>query len=218
MPRKEKKYHFIYKTTNLLTNRYYIGMHSTDNLEDGYLGSGKRLRYSINKYGKENHKREILEFVNSRIKLIEREKELVSFYEISKDECMNLMIGGKGGFISKEQQRNRSLSANKALNDKFKADVDFYEKWKKNMSSGVQKAMDEGRMKTWGDNCNWSGKKHSEETKIKMSKSKIGTGLGENNSQFGTYWITKNGINKKIKKEELNTYLQQGWVKGRKIK
>jgi hypothetical protein len=26
------------------------------------------------------------------------------------------------------------------------------------MSSGVQKAMDEGRMKTWGDNCNWSGK------------------------------------------------------------
>jgi hypothetical protein len=44
-------------------------------------------------------------------------------------------------------------------------------------------------------------KKHSEETKIKMSKSKIGTGLGENNSQFGTFWITKNGINKKIKKK-----------------
>jgi hypothetical protein len=41
-------------------------MHSTDNLDDGYLGSGKRLRYSINKHGAENHVREILEFVDSR--------------------------------------------------------------------------------------------------------------------------------------------------------
>ena len=56
MARKEKKYHFIYKTTNLLTGRYYIGMHSTDNLEDGYLGSGKRLRHSVNKYGKDRVK------------------------------------------------------------------------------------------------------------------------------------------------------------------
>ena len=69
MPRKEKKYHFIYKTTNLLSGKYYIGMHSTDNLGDGYLGSGKRLRYSINKYGEENHNREILEFVDSRKEL-----------------------------------------------------------------------------------------------------------------------------------------------------
>ena len=42
MARKEKQYHFIYKTTNIITERYYYGMHSTDNLEDGYLGSGKR--------------------------------------------------------------------------------------------------------------------------------------------------------------------------------
>lgn len=44
-------------------------MHSTDNLEDGYLGSEKRLRYSINKHGAENHEREILEFVDSREEL-----------------------------------------------------------------------------------------------------------------------------------------------------
>ena len=66
MARKEKTYHFIYKTTNLLNGKYYIGMHSTFNLEDGYMGSGKRLKRSLNKYGKENHKVEILEFVDNR--------------------------------------------------------------------------------------------------------------------------------------------------------
>ena len=104
MPRKEKKFHFIYKTTNLLSGKYYIGMHSTDSLEDGYLGSGKRLRYSINKHGAENHVREILEFVDSREELKKREKEIVSLDEIAKENCMNLTVGGGGGFTKEFQQ------------------------------------------------------------------------------------------------------------------
>ena len=59
---KGQKYHILYKTTCTVTGNFYIGVHSTTNLEDGYLGSGKRLRYSIEKHGKENHLREILEF------------------------------------------------------------------------------------------------------------------------------------------------------------
>ena len=59
---QRRKYHYIYKTTCKLTNRYYYGMHSTDNLEDGYKGSGTRLKYSINKHGLENHCCEKLEF------------------------------------------------------------------------------------------------------------------------------------------------------------
>jgi hypothetical protein len=62
MPRKQKRYHYIYKTTCQVTDKFYVGMHSTNNLEDGYLGSGKILGYSIAKHGRENHKREILEF------------------------------------------------------------------------------------------------------------------------------------------------------------
>ena len=54
MSKNKIKYHFLYKTTNLINNKYYYGMHSTYKLDDGYLGSGKRLRYSIRKYGKEN--------------------------------------------------------------------------------------------------------------------------------------------------------------------
>ena len=83
MPRKPKKYHFIYKTTNLLSGKYYWGMHSTNDLNDGYMGSGKRLRYSINKHGKENHKVEIWEFLNSREELRKRESEIANLNEIS---------------------------------------------------------------------------------------------------------------------------------------
>jgi len=78
-------------------------MHSTDNLDDGYLGSGKRLRYSIRKYGKENHQREILEFCNSREELKKRGEEIVSLNEIAKEECMNLALGS--GTFTEEQYK-----------------------------------------------------------------------------------------------------------------
>ena len=62
MARKKKNIHYMYKTTCVITKRYYIGIHSTSNINDDYLGSGKRLRYSVRKYGIENHVKEILNF------------------------------------------------------------------------------------------------------------------------------------------------------------
>jgi len=38
---------------------YYIGLYSTSNLDDGYMGSGKRIRYSLNKYGIDNPEEKI---------------------------------------------------------------------------------------------------------------------------------------------------------------
>ena len=79
MARKPHKYHYIYKTTCKVNGKFYIGMHSTSNLEDGYIGSGKRLWNSIRKHGKENHECEILEWLPDRSSLKEREKESFRF-------------------------------------------------------------------------------------------------------------------------------------------
>lgn len=203
MARKEKKHHFIYKTTNLLSGRYYIGMHSTDNIDDGYLGSGNRLIMAIRKHGKSNFKREIIEFCDNRYELRIRESEIITLDEISKKDCMNLAVGGKGGFTES--------GGPKAFSKKFKEDKEFGEKIRITLIENVKKAHKNGNVKY----DNFVGKKHSEETKSKMSESSKGKGIGTSNSQFGTCWITKNGLNKKIKKEELNFYTNLYWVKGR---
>ena len=71
------KQHLIYKITNTLNGRFYIGMH-TGSEADGYLGSGKRIRAEVKKYGKENFKKEILEVCSNRKSLEQREAEIVN--------------------------------------------------------------------------------------------------------------------------------------------
>jgi predicted XRE-type DNA-binding protein len=206
MARKEKKYHFIYKTTNILSGKYYIGMHSTDDIEDGYLGSGNRLRLSVRKYGKENFKREILEFCESRVELIKKETEIITLDEISKKECINLKVGGQGGWSEDAKVKFIWLLDN---------DVDF----KKQHSDKMSKVNRDSFIKfNKGEylNYDWSGKNHTTETKYKMSNTKKGSGIGKTNSQYGTCWINKSGINKKVKKEIIDNYLNEGWTIGRK--
>lgn len=91
---KEKKYHFIYKTTAKFNGKYYLGMHSTDDLNDGYLGSGKRLLQDVKKYGADQYEREIIEFCDTREELEKREKIIVNENTIDNWHCLNLILGG----------------------------------------------------------------------------------------------------------------------------
>lgn len=208
----KRKYHFIYKTTCSFTCRYYIGMHSTDNLEDGYLGSGTRLSHSIRKYGPENHTREILEFCSSREELIKREEEIVNLNEIAKQECMNIKPGGSGGWANKEHQIKCSQSGLNKINELRKdKDSEFYKKWTNTLSEKKIQNHKDGKIKNISDFYSWKGKHHTEETKRKMSKKDRS---GKLNSQYGTMWITNGKKNKKIKKEEK---IPEGWTKGRII-
>jgi len=113
-----RKYHIIYKTTCRVTGKWYIGMHSTDDLDDGYMGSGQQLRRSVKKYGKEQHKTEVLEFLPDRESLWKREEELVTKKLMEDQFCMNLATGGQGKtdrpLVTKESTAAKLSAASKA--------------------------------------------------------------------------------------------------------
>lgn len=212
---KVKKFHFIYKTTNLLNGKFYIGMHSTNNLKDGYLGSGTRLRRAIRKYGINNFKLEILEWCNTRDELLEREKENITENHINDNNCYNLKYGGLGGggFSNKEHQFKCSQAAGLKHSERMKNDTEYRQNYSQKLSESGKKRHEKGELKTF--KYSMDGKKHSEESKKLMSNSKKRTGNGDLNSQFGTQWITNDIENKKIKKGDI---IPNGWKLGRKSK
>lgn len=121
----KQKFHYIYKTVNLKNNKFYIGKHSTDKIDDGYLGSGKHLKSSIKKYGKESFSREILSFFNSEKELDDAEREFITEDLIQNPLCYNLATGGEGGMrlknISAKDLSLKAAATLKANPEKLKA-------------------------------------------------------------------------------------------------
>jgi hypothetical protein len=215
MPRKQHCYHYLYKTTNLINEKYYYGMHSTSNLDDNYLGSGDRLRHAIRKYGKENFKREILEMFDSREELVQGEIELITEDLLNDPMCMNIKPGGSGGFVNEQHRYNFTHSTGPLVFAlKLKTDEELKRKHFLIHSPRMKKAYAEGKFRY----DTFTGKTHTEDTKKKMSESSKGMCTGEKNGSFGTCWITRDNENKKIKRDELESFILQGWSKGRKLK
>lgn len=210
MPRKQHKYHYIYKTTCLITGRYYIGMHSTSNLEDDYVGSGKRLWKSIKKHGKENHVKEILEWFEDRSSLKNREKELVNESLLQDPNCMNLVRGGEGGIFNEDHHLKMRKGSSAWISKKLK-EPNFFKK-NREISSIRFKNMHKNKQINYKTLL---GKSLSEETKKKIGESNSISQKGNKNSQFGTMWVTNGKESIKIKKDQL---IPNGWIKGRTLK
>jgi hypothetical protein len=224
-----RMFYIIYKITNHITSKYYIGAHKTLDLNDGYMGSGKYLTQSQNKWGMENFSKEILHIFDNSEDMYAKEKELVTEDLILSGDVYNLKTGGSGGFdyinnngmngTHKGVQRRQSL-----INDS----PEWIEYWKARRSEGVlnmdpsnRKAGIEKRKQTiaklYGCLRTFSGKTHSEISKRKIGdKNKINQ-AGEKNSQYGTRWI--HSLDEKVSKRiQKSDPLPDGWIEGRKIK
>jgi len=185
-------------------------MHSTNNLDDGYLGSGQRLWKSINKYGKEKHSIEILEFLPNREALKKREAEIITEDMVNDPNCMNLAKGGQGGAYSKEACQKGGVNGGESYAKKMREDKEFNNTRRKLFSETIKNTWKTGKLKYF----DWTGKTHSEESKKKIGTANSIKQKGSKNSQFGTMWITNGKKSKKIKKDEV---IPSGWKRGRKI-
>lgn len=202
-------FYTIYKITNEIDGKIYIGKHQTNNLDDGYMGSGKILRHAISKYGIENFTKEILFQFDNEIDMNTKEAELVTEEFCDRRDTYNLCPGGHGGFgyinnsywnETNNHIRIRPLlamtSEQRAANARKTSQLNIGKKKSGN-----------GRL----------GTKLPQSTidKLRKPKSKTENYAGSSNSQFGTMWITDGIENKKVSKESI---LPEGWRKGRVTK
>jgi hypothetical protein len=89
--------YIIYRTTNIVNGKIYIGKHQTKDVDDGYLGSGIALEKAIKKYGKVSFKKEVLFVFDSEDEMNQKEKELVTESFIASNSNYNMGVGGEGG-------------------------------------------------------------------------------------------------------------------------
>jgi hypothetical protein len=95
-PKINRNYNYLYCITNTINGMVYIGVHRTDNLDDGYMGSGTVLKRAQKKYGIENFKKEILEFFDEYLSALAKERELVTLEFIESNGNYNIREGGHG--------------------------------------------------------------------------------------------------------------------------
>lgn len=213
----QRKYHYIYKITRADgSEKFYIGMHSTDDLEDGYLGSGQRLWKSINKHGKDKHSKEILEFLPTRKELRDREREIVNEKLLDNKLCMNLCLGGNGGFDTVNSKRQNIYGTNGqpghgGQNLHFGRTSEANKiRWKFHRETYSRV------IKTAQPLAVVAAQSKSANEKRAATFNAIGHQQGSSNSQFGTCWVTNGSKPVKITKDKLEEYLTNGYSRGRK--
>jgi group I intron endonuclease len=200
-------YYTVYKITNEINGKIYVGVHQTEDLNDDYMGSGALIKKAIRKYGKENFNKEYLKICDDPESMFLMETELVTSEFVLREDTYNMKEGGLGGDTSKH--------------------IDYGDEYKRNISDAMIKMFNENPdiRKEYADRLrlvrhSFAGKSHTEETKKKIGEANSKHQSGKGNSQYGKCWIHSltAKVNKKIMKTELTSYLNEGWIKGRKMK
>ncbi len=224
----KEKYYTIYKITNLINGMIYIGHHTTFNLNDSYMGSGREIKNAINEYGKENFKREFLFIFDNKDDMIDKEVELVTDEFRKRDDTYNLALGGGcfgmlGVKLSKETCEKMSASRKgkkRIFSESHCNALSAANKGRKVHPDVVEKVASKLRGRKRGPMS------EAQKTQISLTKKNNPVKFTEEQlerkrqSMSGKMWITNLELmqTKMVKNNQIDSFLASGWVKGRKTK
>jgi hypothetical protein len=237
-------FYYTYKIVKNDTQHYYLGrrkFHGKNPLDDGYFGSGTIIKRLVAKYGKDSFTKTIICFYDDIDSLIQAEKYLISEDSLNDPLCLNIALGGGGDWssinysqkakdnfmaavqsaeyranmsriINSDEVKNRIISTIKETTDSIE--------WK-SKHSAIQKEVQnrpEEKLR------NSIAQKIAQNTELVRNKKRVGQKNAWLNQEYrekhkagisNRAIITDGVITKNVKIENLQEYLNQGWIKGR---
>lgn len=121
------KYHIFYFLILIVNNKYkgiYGGIHSTNNIDDNYYGSGKHINQIKNLYGRENFIKFNIKFFENRMEAIEYEKKIINKEWVKNKYTLNKIIGGRGSLNNNKPHTSEQKI--KILEKKLKKALKIY--------------------------------------------------------------------------------------------
>lgn len=204
MPNTSWKYFVVYETTNLANGRKYIGCHKTNDLDDGYLGSGTLLKRAVKKHGEDKFTRNDLFIFSNEDDMFAKEKELITDDVLDSENYYNVNAGGNGGFshIHRDMDKYRPM---------FSRKPEGWEHWSKKEPERHSKLMSQNAKKAAMTMRNRLGEEeYLKKLRDAALSQRGGVKVGANSAK-GNKWITDGNLKKKAPKYYV---LEDGWRYG----
>lgn len=191
----EKTYNYVYQITNTVNNRIYVGVHKTNNMNDGYMGSGTLLKRAYAKHGKEKFEKLILKQFSTYNEALLYEAEVVDEDFMRRTDTYNIRTGGMSNSMLNEETKDRMITI-------FNSESRI-EKLSKGIKTWITDNPEKHMERMMKINTNpekiakmtakQTGRPQTEERKKNISTSLMGIALGENNGNFIGYYVTPMG-------------------------
>lgn len=207
----KEKHYYLYQITNHINGKIYVGIHSTTDMDDNYMGSGTYLKRAQQKYGIENFTKEILQMFEDPESMYLSESKIVNQDFLNREDTYNIKLGGEGGF----DHINCTKTFEERSEQMKKVAQNNIRKYGTTVTPGMRAYLKSEEAHVNRLRClplaTEAARSEEAIAKRKQTYKTIGFQQKERNSQFGTMWITDGAVNKKIGKDE---NIPEGWRRG----